>query len=117
MKQSIVFGLLAVVNAIDNNTYKFMQYLSKFGKSYSSIEEFNMRLSLFIETDKFIEEWSADTTKSSTVSHNVFSDWTPEQRSNLRKSKVDLSKKKNSDVPIHKVSLQQTIPATWNWTA
>jgi len=31
-----------------------MQYLAKQGKSYNSIEEFDMRLENFIASDKFI---------------------------------------------------------------
>ena len=36
-----------------------MKYLSDQNKSYSNIEEFNLRLANFIQTDLFVEEWNA----------------------------------------------------------
>lgn len=116
MKQSIILGLLAVVNAVDTNTYKYMQYLSKFGKSHSTMEEFNMRLANFIEIDAKIEEWNSDATNTSSVGHNFFSDWTAEEKLRLSNAKAN-SAYNNSGVSKHVVDLQQTIPTYWNWTA
>lgn len=47
------------------------------------MEEFDMRMKHFLETDAFIEEWSADPTKTSSVAHNLFSDWTKEEKAKL----------------------------------
>lgn len=104
MKQSIIIGLLAVVNAIDTNTFKYMQYLSKFGKSHSTMEEFNMRLSNFMRIDAQIDEWNADPTKTSSVGHNVFSDWTPEEKLRLSNSKAN-TPNNDADVSKHTVNL------------
>lgn len=42
-----------------------------------------MRMKNFLTTDAFIEEWSADPTKTSRVAHNLFSDWTQEETAKL----------------------------------
>jgi hypothetical protein len=54
-----------------------MKYLAKQGKSYKSLDEYNMRFELFTKKDAEIKAWNADTTHTSTVGHNFFSDWTP----------------------------------------
>ena len=59
MKSFAVLAILGSVTANDTNTQKYMKYLSQQGKSYNSIEEFNVRLENFIAIDKFIEEWNA----------------------------------------------------------
>ena len=84
MQRSIIVALVAAAaNAVDLNTFKFMQYLSKFNKSYATIEEFNMRLENFMKIDQFIQEWNADTNNTHTVGHNMLSDWTVEERAKL----------------------------------
>lgn len=44
-------GLIAAVAAFDQVSFEYMQYLSKFGKSYQTLDEFNMRKDLFIARD------------------------------------------------------------------
>ena len=39
-----------------------------------------MRLKNFAKTDEFIESWMADKNNTSTVGHNMFSDWSEEER-------------------------------------
>jgi hypothetical protein len=80
MKNFAAFAIAGTVAASDAYTQKYMQYLSSHGKSYNSIEEFNMRLENFIAIDKFIEEWNAQENKTSTVGHNFLSDWTQEEK-------------------------------------
>ena len=89
MKISIAFLLGALSKAIDSNAYKYMEYMSKFGKSHSTVIEFNMRLENFINTDTFIQEWNSDPTNTAVVGHNLFSDWTEDEKSKLSNSKVD----------------------------
>ena len=59
MKRLLVIAILEAVQGFNIYSQKYMQYLSQQGKSYNSIEEFNMRLENFIITDKLIEEWNA----------------------------------------------------------
>ena len=53
-----------------------MQYLSKYGKSYFSFAEFDMRLALYNKTDKFIKKYNSEEGHTFEVGHNKFSDWT-----------------------------------------
>ncbi len=118
MKQSITLTLVAVANAVDSNTFKYMEYISKFNKSPATIQEFNMRLSNFLETDAFIQEWNGDVTNTHVVGHNFLSDWTAEEKAKLTQLGKGTSFKNNrADIPVHQVDLGATPPASWNWTA
>ena len=118
MKQSIILALVAVANAVDSNTFKYMEYMSKFNKSPATIEEFNMRLSNFLKTDAFVQEWNADLTNTHVVGHNFLSDWTAEEKAQLTQLGKGKSFKNNrTDIPVHQVDLGATPPASWNWTA
>ena len=60
--------------------YKFMEYIVKHGKSYATVAEYNSRAKLFKETEDYIKAWNADHTKTSTLGHNQFSDFTMEEK-------------------------------------
>ena len=51
MKNFLTLAVLGLVSAIDINTHKYMQYLSKQNKNYKTVEEFEQRLQNFIATD------------------------------------------------------------------
>jgi hypothetical protein len=77
-----------------------------------------MRLSNFLETDAFIQEWNADSSNTHTVGHNVLSDWTIEEKAKLTTlGKGKTFKNASTSIPRHKVDLTQTVPVSWNWTA
>ena len=77
-----------------------------------------MRLSNFLETDAFIQEWNADLTNTHVVGHNFLSDWTAEEKAKLTQLGKGTSFKNNrADIPQHQVDLNQAIPSSWNWTA
>jgi len=82
MKSFIALALVGAATALDDVTFKFMQYLSRQNKSYASLEEFNMRLSNFAKIDAFIQEWNAGE-HTSRVAHNFLSDWTDEEKKRL----------------------------------
>ena len=75
---------LGVASAINVHQFEFMQYLSKQGKSYSTLEEFNARMELFAARDAIIKEHNADETRTSNMGHNFLSDYTEEEKANLR---------------------------------
>lgn len=83
-KSFAAIAFAGVASAIDTETFEFMQYVSKFGKSYSNLDEFNMRLGLFTVRDKIIKEWNADETNTSRMGHNFLSDWTEAEQAKLR---------------------------------
>ena len=74
----LILGVVASAN--EAYTFKYMQYLSKQNKSYSSLEEFNMRLNNFIAVDKWIENWNSQPEKTNFAGHNFLSDWTQAEK-------------------------------------
>jgi 3-oxoacyl-(acyl-carrier-protein) synthase len=84
MKTFAAVALVAAVSAIDTATFEFMQYISKYGKSYDTIEEFNTRMALFQKTNTFVKEWNSQPNQTSTVGHNFISDMTEEEKKGLR---------------------------------
>jgi len=74
------------VSAIDTATFEFMQYISRYGKSYDTIEEFNTRMALFQKTNTFIKEWNSQPNQTSTVGHNFISDMTEEEKERTQRS-------------------------------
>ena len=76
-----IYGCTTAVEVVSDDALldldsAFTTHLTKFGLTYSSVEEFEMRKSLFAATDKFIREHNSQG-HSFTVGHNQFSDWTP----------------------------------------
>jgi len=65
----------------------FLQYQAREGKNYQTLAEFELRLNQWRKTDDLIK---SKKNISYTLSHNKFSDWTPEEKQNLlgKKSKV-----------------------------
>jgi hypothetical protein len=96
-----------------------MDYLSQQGKSYNSIDEFNVRLENFIAIDKFIEEWNALEDKTHTVGHNFLSDWTQEEKDFISGNATgNQAKPKAASVNLTAGSFEPDLnatPAVWNW--
>ena len=84
MKSFVALTLAAVATAIDSETYEFMQFVSKHGRNYSTLAEFNMRQELFTALDKEIKEWNATPGVTSKVGHNFLSDWTAAEKAAIR---------------------------------
>ena len=61
---------------------KYMEYLTFWGKSYMTTEEFAARKALFIETDAIIEAHNKTDSRFK-LGHNKFSDYTEHERSKL----------------------------------
>jgi len=81
MNTFFTLALAGAASAMPLNTieHKFMIYLTEFGKSYSSLDEFNLRLGNFMRNHKTIEEHNADVTQTFQLGHNHMSDWTQEE--------------------------------------
>jgi hypothetical protein len=69
---------------------EFMSYGANMGKSYKTVEEFNLRLGNFLRTDTFIraynDEFSGDSSQIR-LGHNKFSDWNEEELAKLTPTK------------------------------
>ena len=59
-----------------------MGYLTTFGKSYITMEEFETRRDLYAKTDELIKAHNSSDS-SFKLGHNNFSDWTEYERSKL----------------------------------
>ena len=88
---------------------KFLQYVAAHGKSYATVQEFNLRMGLFERAEKFIEEHNATATFQ--VGHNKFSDWTEAEYKRL------LGYKKSFEDPAETVVFDTTnaVPNAVNW--
>ena len=61
--------------------YEFMSYISTFGKSYETKEEYKLRAAQWVKTDAVIKQFNAEGNgghgrRHSWVKHNRFSSWT-----------------------------------------
>ena len=81
MKSFLALALAGVASAtlMDSIDYEFMKFISMYNRRYGTREEYMYRLSLFRQAHKEIQEHNADETKTSTMGHNNFSDWTDEE--------------------------------------
>ena len=77
---ALALASVALASADDSNNIEFMQYVSRYGKSYKTAEEFNMRLERYNKIDKFVKEHQAKEGRNFDVGHNKFSDWTEAER-------------------------------------
>ena len=59
---------------------KYMEHLTKYGKSYITTDEFLLRQELYATVDATINEHNA-TDSLFKMGHNKFSDWTDYERS------------------------------------
>jgi len=62
--------------------YKFINFVAQHGKSYATVEEYQMRMSLFAEREAAIAEINASQ-NSSFHAHNKFSDYTSYEMKNM----------------------------------
>ena len=65
----------------------FLAYTAKFGKSYSSTTEFNMRFKNWLATEQYLNTFANDQVQ---LRHNKFSDWTSEEINAVLNSKLAL---------------------------
>jgi hypothetical protein len=68
---------------------KFLSYGAQYGKTYSNTTEFNQRLKNFMAVDTFIANYDE---LDVVLSHNKFSDWSPEERNKILGLKPNATK-------------------------
>jgi hypothetical protein len=77
-----VLAAVASAKHINSADFDFVQYISKHGKSYKSLEEYSLRYERFRAFDEKIKEFTASE-KSSTHGHSNLSDYTHEEMSRM----------------------------------
>jgi len=78
MRSFVAIALAAYASAMDINedvVVEFMKFVADFGKSYGTNEEYHFRLEQFARKHAELAELSEKLT-TSTVGHNIYSDWT-----------------------------------------
>ncbi len=80
MKTFALATLAAVSQAtlMTEMDYTFMKFITKFGKFYETVEEFNMRREMFVASEQKIAELNSKNS-SSKFGHNHMSDYTDEE--------------------------------------
>jgi C1A family cysteine protease len=78
--------------------YKFMAYVSEYGKSYGTVAEFMFRREQFVVRHNEIESFNADTNNTHTVGHNLFSDRTYSEMKKLNGYTAPADRKTNVKV-------------------
>ena len=76
-------AVLAATVASKSTATKFMEHIIKFNKHFLTVEEYDLRRSIFEEVDAFIEEHNTSNANF-TVAHNHFSTMTEAEKANTR---------------------------------
>ena len=63
--------------------YKFMEYVSSYGKMYGTKAEYDFRSAIFKQNLAHIEEWNSQG-HTHTLGLNKFSDWTKDELKRLK---------------------------------
>jgi C1A family cysteine protease len=94
----VVVGVAAAVAVFAMNTYapaatrfhqltandlEYMQFVTKYGKSYGTKEEFEFRYNQYIATREALGQENAQNGNTFSVGVNHFADWTPEEYKRL----------------------------------
>lgn len=66
-------------------------------------------MQLFDKVDQFIEKWNADESKTHTVGHNEFSDWTDDERAKLRGFKGPVVEAAVEQTEVANVSIPDSV--------
>ena len=115
---ALAVACVATVTATEVTTFEvnsqyeqeFMMWAMRFGKSYQSVEEFTLRIGNYIKTHLEIEEFNARPTKTVTLAHNKFSDWSDAEY----KSMLNYVPHDNSNV-VATVLDTTNLPDSVNW--
>lgn len=88
MKTFAVAALVASASALSEIESAFLGYITQFGKSYSTMAEYEHRLHQFAQKHSYIQEHNATETDYK-LGHNKMSDWTQEEYEALLTYKPD----------------------------
>lgn len=102
MRTFATLALLGAASAMPlaENDYEFMNFITKYGKSYGTVEEFNFRAAQFAKTAAAIHQINAEQ-DTHVAAHNKFSDFThSEYKRMFGLAEAPL---KDVNAPLHKV--------------
>lgn len=103
----------AAFETLSEIDYLYMDYVTRFGKSYGTRTEFEFRKQIFEKTHKTIEEWNSQKEATHELGHNAFSDMTADERKHKLGFRPISETEMNENVSENlEVS---DIPASVNW--
>ncbi len=114
MKTFFAGVLAASACALDASEYEFMQYLSKFGKMYDTVEEFLMRKEVYLQKDIEIKGHNSRPSNF-TLGHNKFSDWRAEEMQVMLGEKESLESSNAYCKEPDESFLNAKVPDSVNW--
>jgi len=105
------------LDASEENTVRFVNWISEHGRSYNTVEEFNMRQKNWNRKDKFIKEfYEQNEGLTFDVGHNQFSDWTEAEFKRMLGTGRRLGASNSTKVPNPPQRLLPSmIPVSWDW--
>ena len=102
-----IVGFTAATSEIES---AFLGYITKFGKSYSTMAEYEMRLSNFAQKHSYIQAHNAEESDYK-LGHNKMSDWTEEEYNNILTLKP--IERKNKTMHVVSNPLKANTPVDW----
>jgi len=100
MKNLAIAALLGLTNATLLNQSDidaerlFLEHLNTHGKSYGTVEEFEFRKQIFMDTLKEVQEWNANEKNTHTLDTNFLATWTKDERKKLNGYRADMVSEK-----------------------
>lgn len=116
MKSFVVSALAAIASAkvLSQNDFDFVNFIATHGKSYNSLDEYNLRFERFTATQQAINLFNA-TEQSSTHGHNFLSDLTAEEKTKILGLKNMALPERKPNTPIFTANGLEALPASVNW--
>merc|ERR1712083_647533 len=115
MKTFFAAAFMGVVSAevLTADFMEFINYVSKYNKTYASVEEFNHRYEQWMRVHQFIKVNNSSLHETHKAGHNKFSDWTEEEF----KSMMGLKSHESAglDVPVKVPELNGDLPDSVDW--
>ena len=105
MKGFTLAILAASATAMSEIESAFLGFITQYGKSYKSMEEYEQRLRNFAVTHAQIQQHSQEEGHTYTVAHNAMSDWSEEEWAKILTYKA-------AEPEEHEISYEQIDGAT-----
>lgn len=112
---AVALAAVAQAKVLSTNDFNFVNYISKFGKQYSTLEEYNLRYNRYMDIDAQIKHFN-ETERSSVHGHNHLSDWTHEEKVKLTGLK-NIARDEVLDAPDNYFMANglEALPTSVNW--
>jgi C1A family cysteine protease len=97
----------------ESHIARFNNWKAEHGKSYTSIEQEELRFEIFMQNHESITAHNADSTQTYTMAHNSFSDYSPEEFKSMYTGYVPQEGHKSGADNVHEI--KEDAPASKDW--